>query len=43
MDELQIDVQDRLLALFAMHDMAVPYLLEHCPGVGSHFAAEVLV
>ena len=33
-DELQVDVQDRLLALFGMDDVAVPYLLEHRPGVG---------
>ena len=41
-DELQVDIQDRLLALFAMHDMAVPYLLEHCSGGGSHIGAEIL-
>ncbi len=42
MDELQVDVQDRLLAFFGMHDVMVPYLLEHCPGIGSHIQAEVL-
>ena len=33
-DQLQVDVEDRLLALFGMDDVVVPDLLEHRPGVG---------
>ena len=34
MDQLQVDIQDRLLAFFGMDDMPVPELFEQVPGVG---------
>ena len=38
MDQLQVDIQDRLLLSFRVDDMVVPDLLEHCPrsGFGGH-------
>ena len=42
-DQVQVDVQDRLLAFFGMDDVVVPDLLEHRPGVGSHIGADVLI
>ena len=35
-DEVQVDIEDRLLAAFGVDDVVVPDFLEHCPGKRGH-------